>query len=227
MRWILCVALLVMAPIGALAEGRIIVTGEGRVTAVPDMAIVRLGVTGQATEAQDAMAQVSATMTAVQEGLRAAGIEARDIQTTSLQLNPRWDNRVQRDGEPPRIVEYFAENGVTVRVRDLSGLGDVLSAVLADGANQFRGLSFDIADPAPLMDAARRAAVADAKAKAALYAEAAGVSLGALVELREGGVAQPVPMVAEMAMARSDMAVPVSEGEMVLTSSVTLIFATQ
>lgn len=225
--WIFIVALVLAAPVWAEDSGRIIVTGEGRVTAVPDMAIVRMGVTGQAPVAADAMAQVSETMTAVQAVLAEAGIAPRDIQTTSLQLNPRWDNRPRNEGEAPRVVEYFAETGVTVRVRDLAGLGEVLGAVVSDGANQFRGLSFDLAEPDPLMNDARRAAVADARAKAELYAEAAGVTLGALIELREQGAQAPRPMIAEMRMASADMAVPVAEGEMVLSSSVTLIFATE
>ena len=227
MRWILIVAMLVAGPVWAQDAGRIIVTGEGRGTAVPDMATGRMGVAGEAPNAADAMAQVSQTMTRVQAVLEAAGIEARDIQTTALQLNPRWDNRVTREGEAPRIIGYYAENGISVRVRDLSILGDVLGAVVADGANQFRGLSFDIADRAPLLEKARRAAVAEARAKAGLYADAAGVTLGTLIELREGGLHMPSPMRAEMRMATADGAVPVAEGEMVIGASVTMIFASQ
>ncbi|MEL7212674.1 MAG: SIMPL domain-containing protein [Pseudomonadota bacterium] len=227
MRWILIVAMLVASPVWAQDDGRIIVTGEGRITAVPDMATVRMGVTGEAVSAADAMAQVSETMTRVQAVLEAAGVEARDIQTTALQLNPRWDNRVTRDGEAPQIVGYLAENGISVRVRDLSQLGDVLGAVVADGANQFRGLSFDVADRAPLLEEARRAAVAEARAKATLYADAAGVSLGRMIELREGGVHMPSPMRAEMRMMSADTAVPVAEGEIEISASVTMIFASE
>ncbi|WP_224824430.1 SIMPL domain-containing protein [Cognatishimia sp. MH4019] len=227
MRWILIVAMLVASPVWAQEDGRIVVTGEGRITAVPDMATVRMGVTAEATDAADAMAQVSQTMIRVQGVLEAAGIAPRDIQTTALQLNPRWDNRATREGEAPRIIGYFAENGISVRVRDLTQLGDVLGAVVTDGANQFRGLTFDIADRAPLLEEARRAAVAEARAKAALYADAAGVTLGTMIELREVGVQMPTPMVAEMRMASADMAVPVAEGEMVISASVTMIFASE
>lgn len=229
MRWILMIAMLVAGPALAQDTGRIVVTGEGQITAVPDMAIVRMGVTAEAPTAAEAMAQVSETMTRVQAVLSDAGVEARDIQTTSLQLNPRWDNRPRNDGEPPVIAGYFAENGISVRVRDLAALGDVLGAVVSDGANQFRGLSFDLAEPDPLIAEARRAAVADARAKAELYAEAAGVTLGTLIELREGTAPapRPIPLMAEMrSTAQDSFSAPVAEGEMVLSRQVTMTFAT-
>lgn len=227
MRWILMIAFCFATPLLADEAGRIIVTGEGRIDAVPDMAVVRMGVTAEAETATDAMAQVSETMARVQAVLAAAGIDSRDVQTTALNLNPQWDNRPRENDQAPRIIGYYAENGISVRVRDLGDLGDVLGAVVSDGANQFRGLAFDVADPQPLLNDARRAAVADARAKAALYAEAAGVTLGALVELREATAHAPAPMMAEMRMASVGGAVPVAEGEITLTASVTMIFATQ
>ena len=112
-----------------------------------------------------------------------------------------------------------------VRVRDLSILGEVLDAVARDGANSFEGLTFGLADPAAAGDAARRAAVADARRKAALYAEAAGVALGPLLSFAESGGA-PVPqMMARAEMAMASDAVPVAPGELTLTQRVTLTYA--
>jgi len=225
MRWMMIVAVMLAAPAFAEETGRIVVSGEGQISAVPDMAVVRMGVTAEAKRARDAMAQVSETMTRVQQVLGAAGIEARDIQTTSLQLNPRWDNGPRNNGQTPKITGYFAENGISVRVRDLAGLGDVLGAVVTDGANQFRGLSFDIAEPEPLLDEARRAAVAAARAKAELLADAAGVSLGKLIEMREGGSPGPMPMMAEMRTSADSFSAPVAQGEMTLSATVMMVFA--
>lgn len=233
MRWILIVALLIGGPAMAEQTGRIMVVGDGSVTTTPDMAIVRMGVSAEAATSQEAMAQVSATMTRVQEVLTAAGIAARDIQTTSLQLHPRWDNRPRNDGEPPAVVGYNAQNSIAVTVRDLASVGDVVGAVTADGANQFHGISFAVADPAPLRNEARRAAAADARAKAMLYAEAAGVELGPLIELREEAVGMPGPVPMQMQMhdqmrtASDAFSAPVAEGELVIREQLLVIYATQ
>ncbi len=170
------------------------VTGEGRVEAAPDMATVALGVQTDALTAAAAMAENSAKLAAVIDRLKAAGIEPRDIQTSGLSLGPRYDYS-QQDGTPPKLVGYSASNMVTVRVRALDSVGGVLDGVVSGGANTLNGLSFGMADDRPLMDAARKEAVADAAAKAALYAEAAGVKLGRVMSIAEaGGYAPPRPM---------------------------------
>ncbi len=221
MRWIMVLALsLVIGQAAAqdAAQGRLIVTGEGAVDSVPDMATITMGVTSEAKTAREAMAETSEATAAVLEALTGAGIEPRDMQTRDLALNPLWDNR--SSGER-NIVGFQASNTVFVRVRDLDALGEVLDEVIQSGANQFRGLSFGLQEPGPALDEARRRAVAEAMRKAELYAEAAGLTLGPVLELTESdGNVGPVMM--ERAMMAMD--VPIAAGEVTTNANVTMIF---
>jgi uncharacterized protein len=200
---------------------QIVVTGEGRVEARPDMATVSLGVTTEAETAVDAMQQNSTRMAEVLAQLREAGIEERDLQTSGLSLGPRWD--YGSGTREPRLVGFTATNTLSVRVRDLEALGGILDRSVRDGANTFNGLTFGLIEPQPVMDEARRRAVADARRKAELYAEAAGVTLGPILMLTEsGGMAPPQPIMRMAAAEMSDAAVPVAQGEVNLTASVSI-----
>lgn len=204
------------------AQREISVSGQGSVAAAPDMAMITIGVTEEAEEAREAMRMASASVAAMLERLEAMGIDPADIQTRRLTINPVWSNR--RDNEvPPEIVGFVASNSVAVRVRDLAGLGPVLDGILEEGANEFSGLQFSLQDPDPLVNEARRAAVADAIAKAELFAEAAGVTLGPLQSLTEQG-GSPRPMMMEMAAAR-DVSVPIAQGEVTVEASVNMVFS--
>ncbi|SHH76437.1 SIMPL domain-containing protein [Marivita hallyeonensis] len=216
------VLILSVSASAAQTEGRLTVTGEGRVAAVPDMAVITMGATSQAETAQDAMAQTSDITAAILTRLTEFGIEPRDVQTSDLSLSPVWRNRGGNDGSP-QIDGYQASNRVTARVRDLDRLGEILDAALSDGANRLGGLHFTLSDPDPLTDDARRLAVANARAKAELFAEAAGVELGALISLSEAGVAMPQPEMLGMARA-ADAGVPIAQGETELRASVTLVY---
>ncbi len=207
-------------PVAASAdEPRITVTGEGMVEARPDLANVTLGVTTEGPTATEAMSANSTELQAVLDRLKAAGIEDRDLQTSGLSLNPNW---TQAEGEAQRITGYVATNMLTVRVRALDGLGEVLDAAVSDGANTLNGVTFDLAEPEPLLDEARKLAVADAMARARLLAEAAGVRLGDIVSISEGGGGMQPPM----PMYRMDAAsaVPVAAGEVSRSASVTVVY---
>jgi hypothetical protein len=224
----LALALALAGPAAALADSaaqtlpQITVTGEASVTVVPDLATVSLGVTTIGTTASEALTANSAALQAVMARLTAAGIDARDIQTSNLSLNP---NYVSRDGDQvAQIQNYTASNTVTVIVRKIDQTGAVLDAAVKDGANTLNGLSFGLADPRPKEDAARQAAVADAKAKADLLATAAGVHLGPVMSIVEGGgVEPPMPMYKMAASAP----VPVSGGTLDIAASVTMIWQLQ
>jgi uncharacterized protein YggE len=200
----------------------IVVTGLGEVEAVPDMATASLGVRTEAETAQEAMAANSDAMEAVLQRLRSGGIDARDVQTNRLSLYPRYEHDPAEDR--PEVRGYVAENSVSITVRDLDRLGEVLDAAIADGANTLDGLDFSVADPARLEDAARAAAMADARRKAEQLAAAAGAALGPVraIEATEdrGGI---------MFRGRQDMAqmaesVPIAPGEIAVTSRVTVTF---
>ena len=200
----------------------ITVTGEGQVDAVPDMAVISLGVTHEAKEAKVAMTATSQDVARVLERLSAMGIEPRDLQTSRFSLNPVWDNRNSSTGQPPRITGFSASNAVTVRLRDMAALGSILDDVISEGANHFNGLQLSLQESKPLKDEARGLAVADAMERAALFAQAAGVTLGPVQSISEnGGGGRPVMM--EMSAMRHGGA-PIAAGEVTVSASVTMVF---
>lgn len=208
----------------AMAEAMVItVTGEGRVDQAPDMATLSLGVTTEGATAAEALAANSAEIAKVLERLTAAGVEPRDMQTSGLSVNPNWQNYSSSDA--PKIAGFIANNGVTVRIRALDGLGAVLDAAVQDGANQLNGVEFGLQEPRPAQDEARRRAVADAKARAELLAGAAGVKLGAIRSIKESlGAAEPMPMFRMAAEAAAGAPVPVTGGEVSTAANVTIVW---
>ena len=199
---------------------RISGTGTGTIEAAPDVATRRSGVTTQGDTAAAALAANPTATDAVIARLTASGIEARDMQTSNLSINPNWTGY---DSSSPRIAGYVASNMLTVRVRKLDTTGTVLDAAVADGANTLNGLTFGLADPEPAYNEARKEAVADARAKAELLAGAAGVSLGQVLSIADGGaMTDPAPMYRD---AVSAAPVPVVGGELGLVATVTLTFA--
>lgn len=205
----------------------IAVTGEGQVTAKPDMALVQVGVTQRAPEAAGAMDAAGEALDRVLTRLREAGIARADIQTGSLRLYPVYDQRdpgTRPQNEGPQIVAYEAGSTLDVRVRDLEELGGILDEAVGEGANELGGVSFDVADRAPLEDRARRAAVKDAMHRARLYARAAGLEPGRVLSITEqGGGGGPRPM-AEASFA-SDRKMPVASGEIEISQQVRLVLA--
>ena len=199
------------------APALITVTGTGTVEAAPDIATLTIGVTTEDATAAEALGANSAAVEAVIARLTEAGVAPGDLQTSNLSVTPNWSGY---DSGTPAISGYIAANLLTVRVRRLDGLGAVLDAAVSDGANTLNGLTFGLAEPGPALDKARQDAVADARARAELLATAAGVTLGRLVAIREGGgTADPMPMFRAEASA---MPVPVEAGTLGLTASVTL-----
>ncbi len=212
-----------LAAQSAETPARLAVTGTGRVDAAPDMAVVTLGVQTQARTAAQALADNNARLASVIARLREAGIAPRDVQTSGLSLGPRYD---YGDGRTPRLVGYEASNQLSVRVRALDTLGTVLDAAVSDGANTLGGLTFTLADPGPARDAALAAAAADARRKAQLMAEAAGVRLGRVLEITEhGGYAPPQPMLRAAMADAAPASVPVEAGEISYSATVGIVYA--
>lgn len=192
-------------------------TGTGEIAVAPDEAIISSGVITEATTAREALDANNGAIARVIAAIKEAGIEARDIQTAGVSVTPRYRyprNDGREDSETPRIIGYTVSNTVSVRVRDLARLGQVMDQVVTVGANRIDGISFVVSDADARLDEARGAAVRDARRKAEIYAEAAGVKLGRLVSISEGGGFVPPQPKAEMMMARADaMSVPVEIGE--------------
>ena len=198
------------------------VYGTGRVNAVPDVADINIGVVEQAKEAAAASQKAAASMDAVVTALLELGIDEKDIQTTSLNLNARYD----WDRKPPAITGWEASNMVSVTVRDIDTVGDVVDTVVNSGANQINGISFRVEDPSEAQMLARSAAVEDARAKADQLAADVGVEIVGVVSISESGGQQPQPIY----MARQEMAfaadagaaTPVLPGEVELSVNVSI-----
>ena len=195
-------------------------TGNGQVAIAPNMANLSLGVAREALRAEDAMRDTSRAVAKVLATLEAAGVEASDIQTSTVTLSPRWD-RADRNASP-RVVGYVASNTLSIRVLDLDALGGLMDDALGSGANQMNGLTFALADRGPVEDQARILAVQDAIAKAEVLVAAAGLSLGPIQSISEGGVSRPG--VAQFRQESFAADVPISAGEVDIQTSVTIVF---
>lgn len=166
---------------GTPVEHTIAVAGSGKVTLVPDMATVRLGVLVQKDSAKAARQLGAERMTSVIAALKKLGIDDKDIATSTVSLGPvyDWSNNTQR------ITGYQLQNTVTVTVRDLDKLGDILDSTITAGATTVDGISFDVKDRVGAEAKAREAAMADAKAKAETLASAAGVRVTGVQTISE------------------------------------------
>ncbi|MBJ3783597.1 SIMPL domain-containing protein [Devosia sediminis] len=225
-------ALSVLVPFALLATalpayaGTIAIEGRGEVRAAPDMATINSGVTTQGATAREALDANTTAMNELIAALKEAGIEARDIQTSGFSVNPNYVYSDERDANgyslPPKINGYQVMNTVTVVVRDLADLGSILDTSVTVGANTVNGVSFSVADPSDLLNEARKAAFADAREKAELYASVAGATLGDLESITEQqsfNSPQPYPMYARAEMSAA-APVPVEAGEMTFAISV-------
>ena len=209
-------------PAACMAEGvgTLTVTGVATVNAAPDQAILSLGVTTTGPTAAAAMAANNESASAVMARLIAAKVADRDMQTTGLSLNPNWV--MNAAGTAQEIQGYVANAVLTVRIAVLDTAGSVLDAAIADGANTLNGLTFGLSDPRPVEDEARKAAVADALARAKVLAAAAGATLGPILSITEGmGGQQPMPMLYKAA---ADSTVPLAAGKVGVTAEVTIVW---
>ncbi len=198
-------------------------SASGEATRVPDVARVSTGVVTQSPEANVAMRENANRMDKVMAALRAAGIAERDIQTSGIHLNPQYK---YQDNTPPTIVAYQASNTVNVKVRDLSKLGKVLDTLVAQGANQIDGPSFELDKPEAAIEEARVAAIKKAQAQAQTYAQTLGMHVRRIVSISESSTNYPRPMPRMMMAAamskESDTAV--APGETSLSVSVSMVF---
>jgi uncharacterized protein YggE len=208
-----------------LAGTRLDISATGEVARIPDLAIISAGVVTRADTASAAIAENAARMERVSSALRRAGIAARDIQTSSVNLNPDY---VYAERQPPRLSGYQATNTVNVRFRDIRNSGRILDALVAEGANQISGPTLTIDKPETALDEARTQALAAGRARAELYARSLGMRVVRLLSVSEGGgfqVPPPMPngrgMVAQEASAAKTDIIP---GEQQLQVSVQMSF---
>jgi uncharacterized protein YggE len=206
--------------------GTINVNGVGRVKITPDVADVQLGVTVQGETAQEASDKAAQLMDAVIAAVKGAGIAEADIQTTQLSLYPVYDY----NDDPPEIEGWEASNIVSVTVRDIDAVGDVVGAATGAGATNVQGISFRVDDPSAAEAQARSAAVADARAKADQLAADAGVTIVGVRSISEASFNAPQPIAFDGGMARAEMAMdtaappPVLPGQTEISVTVAIQF---
>lgn len=206
----------------AVAAATVSVSGEGSVDVVPDMATLWIGVATRADTAGAALSANAEAMNAVIAKLTEAGIEARDLQTSSLSLQPDWDSRKSySSGGGSDDVPFLAQNQLSVRIRAIDRVGEIVDLAVAEGGNTVNGLSFGLQDQQSAMDQARKLALADALRKAGLYAGELGMNLGAVQSISEGGFVDSAPMYRRDAAMGSST--PVVAGEISVSASVSVV----
>lgn len=222
-------------------------SAEGESRRVPDVAMFSAGVVTQAATASEALRDNSAKMDRVIAALKRAGIEDRDIQTSAINLSPRYSNperdaqiRARQLGQPyvppedtsPKIVGYDARNTVQVRVRKLANMGKVIDTLVSVGANEINGPNFTLDEQQAALDEARAEAVAKGRARAELYARAAGMRVARILSISEGGGYYPVRQIMVTGSAYAppppppapERDAPVAPGELSLGVNVSMQF---
>lgn len=217
-----------LAIIGALAAWpamaqvpppSISVTGEATISAAPDLAQIDGGVTNEAKTAREASEANNKAMGLVLLALKSAGIPEKDYQTSQLSLQPQY--APNKTGPSP-ITGFRASNRVTVMVRDVAKVGSVIDTLVTNGANDIGGISFMVAQPSKLLDEARPKAIADARRKADIYAQAAGVTLGAPLSISEES--SPSPVTYRKMSAGLASPAPVAPGEETLRIAISVSY---
>jgi uncharacterized protein len=210
-----------------IAGTRLDILAQGEVKATPDIAIISAGVVTQAPDAATAMAANATKMKAAVASLKKAGVLDKDIQSQSISLQPQYRYTQNR---PPVITGYQASNTITVRFRDIGKAGAVLDALVEQGINQINGPSLTIDKPEVAMDQARTLALAAARARAELYAKAAGMGVKRIVTISESArdFSGPQPMMMRANMASAEAAsTPIEPGEQTISISVNVTFELQ
>lgn len=201
------------------------VSAEGRTSRVPDLATIRAGVVTQSPTASAALADNSARMARVLAAIKRAGVADRDIQTASVSLSPQYR---YENNQPPQLTGYQASNTVAIRFRDIARAGPILDALVKEGANQIDGPNLSLDKPDAALDEARADAIKRARARADLYARAAGLSVARILSISEGGEnaggPQPPVFYARAAKAEMQSDTAIAAGERDVTATINVRF---
>lgn len=214
----------VATPVVATDGTLLSVSASAEARRVPDIATVSTGVVTRAADANGALRANAEAMAKVVAAIKAAGVAERDIQTSGINLNPDYR---YAENQPPVITGYQASNTVNITVRKVADMGKLLDALVATGANQINGPTFDVDDKDGAYDEARRAAIAKAQARAEMYAKTLGMRVRRIVSISEGGnfgPPRPVPMMAMAKMRDSMESTPISQGENALGANLDVVF---
>jgi uncharacterized protein YggE len=201
-------------------SGRVItVVGTGQAFGTPDVATVNIGVETQSASVQQAVTENSTRMNKILMELKGQGIADKDIRTSNYSVFT--DQQPNPTGTTPitPTLFYRVSNQVSVMVRDVSKIGNVMDTVVSAGANNIFGVNFSVAEPSKLEGDARAKAMADAKERAQNLAILAGVSLGDVVNVSEV-VNSPAPLLRSEVAASVSGNTPIQPGSLDITMSV-------
>ena len=209
------------AEVRPISGTRLDVVAQGEVERVPDIAQISAGVVTQAPTATAAIRDNAERMASVRAALRQAGIAERDIQTSTINLQPSYR---YAENQPPQLVGYQASNEVSVRFRDIAETGRILDALVAQGANQINGPMLSIDQPEAALDEARTEALTRARARADLYARSLGMRVARILSVSEAGISHmpPQPFARNAVAEQADTVIV--PGEQTLSVSLTVSF---
>ncbi|MBU1000397.1 SIMPL domain-containing protein, partial [Patescibacteria group bacterium] len=157
------------------------VAGVGKVTVMPDVATINVGIRAQAQTVKAAQDQLNTNINQVTQAIKQLGLDQKDIKTTDYNIYPDYDYSAGSQ----KIKGYSANTNISVKTKDLDKINQVIDAATASGANQVSGISFDVDDKEKAENQAREKAVSDAKSKAVAAAEIAGFKLGRIINYSE------------------------------------------
>lgn len=190
-------------------EHTISVTGTGRVIIDPDVADLSLGVSLTRPTAAAAREAAAEAMTKLVAAIKNGGVADKDIQTSSLSLQPVYDYSTNGQG---KLTGFQLTNIVNVTVRKLDTVGDLVDASVAAGATSVNGVTFRVDNPTQAEAQARTAAVNDARAKADALASAAGVTIVGVSSISETSAPIPYPIAYYAGAPAKDAATPIQPG---------------
>jgi uncharacterized protein len=205
------------------SEPRLIVLGEGSVRVAPDYAQITTGVTTKSNTVKQATDANTKLMAAVTAALVQSGIAQQDMQTSRFSIQPVYTSEPRTE---PKLAGYSVSNQVTIKIREIGKIGDILDRLITVGVTDVGNIAFLVSDPSKALDQAREAAIADARRKAEVYAHAAGLRVAEVVWITEdSGAIPPVRLRSEGALPKMAAQVPIASGEDILRVTVTVGFA--
>ncbi|MFC1715576.1 SIMPL domain-containing protein [Candidatus Poribacteria bacterium] len=203
-------------------QNQIHVAGTATIKAPPDIATIQIGVQTFSEEVEAAVDENNRKSEDIISALRQEGVAEKDIQTSRFNIYPQRDYKNNR---PDIIIGFQVDNIVSATIRDLDSIGKVLQATIEAGANNINGLNFTLDDPTALRDEARAEAIKDARRRADIMAEAAGIQVGNVISITETSYPGPIIARADFSEDAIKSEVPIEPGELELTIQVQVIFA--
>jgi len=213
----------------------IAVSGEGKVTARPDIARINAAVVTQEEFLKEAQGDNTTKTNVLVAYLKSVGVQESDIKTVGYNIYPQYSypqpcysGICPITNDQPRITGYQVRTSYEITVRDLERAGEILGGVVGAGANEVGGINFTIDEPDQLQADARKKAIDDAKAKAEKLAKDLGRRLGPIINFSEGGYYPPIMYKSEIMAADgrggggvSSPSIPPGENEIMVNVSVT------